>query len=119
MLTDGRADGTGECPGLDVGHAHLAVLGAPGRLVGVDTQTQEPGFEVVAGTRAVRRGPMRQVVVDPPIWSEPTAREVFGELRHVPAALRGTDIGEHPAQFASYESGWAPFMTKQDVRRQR
>src|SRR3712207_6505267 len=79
VLPDRGAERTGEGAGLQVRDPQLSVLGPPGRLVGLDEQPQPALVEAVPGGRALRRGPVREVVVDPAVGIETAGGEVVGE----------------------------------------
>jgi hypothetical protein len=90
VLADRAAHGAGEDAGLQRGHAHLAVeLRAPGLLVGLDSQAQQAGADLVAGGRPLARAPLRQVVREPSSLIEHVGVERVLELDVVIGSVHG------------------------------
>jgi hypothetical protein len=90
VLAGRRAGRSRERARLEVRDPHLAVLDAPGGLVGIDPQPQHAGAQLVPRGRALGRRPVRQVVRDPPAGVQCAAAEVLVELE-----VEGRAV-EHP-----------------------
>src|SRR5205823_1063085 len=84
---------------------HLAVLAAPGRLVGVDAQAQNARLQLVTRGGALRGGPVRQIVRDPSTWVEARLGEGLVEVQLVAAAIERAGVvaifWEHVAKHAA------------------